>query len=332
MPLRGAACHVFMVLQLRLTGEEPCNFLSCFEFDTSKAGMRHCVEFDASEAFAYWKGDMEAHVFSHFLEQGGRYYKCLQCCDFCLATTDKRAPELTWGDLSLRALWRQTMTMRHPSDPSPWTAVPRFEKAKRLIDLLHIVHLGTLRDIVASVICDSLEDGSLAHFYGLESHTEILDMFSRHAEKWSRGHGMQLYIGKLTRARLGRPLQQHWPFPCLDSRIKAAKTRTLFGFCTFVMCRVASTSESWASSQQKKIQANVRATCCWALDVVLSTFSQNNSIVMPPAIVAVVACVTLGVPMQAIHCRVVHESALLQPVDQLQIVAVEPEKCGTASS
>ena len=135
----------------------------------------------ASEAFCFWKGDMEAHAKSHRLT---RYYLCNSCCDFCMATSDRRSPELSWGALTLRALWRNTLTLsRDPQDRSPWAQIARFEKSKRLLDLLHIVHLGTLRDLVPAVIIDALSDGGLATFYGLEGRPwdEILHKFSHHA-------------------------------------------------------------------------------------------------------------------------------------------------------
>ena len=247
----------------------------------------------ASEAFCYWKGDMEAHVYSHFLiflEGGGRYYKCKQCCDFCLATSDRRALELSWGHLTQRALWKHTMTMHDAADPSPWTAVPRFEKSKRLLDLLHLVHQGVLRDLIASSLVDALEDGSLGCFYGMQnqSHNEILKVLSRHAQAWARDAGMQLYIGKLTMGRLGRPEKLNWPYAELESRVKAAKTRTLFGFTTFLMSRLA-TSPILDQQPQKRLHAKVRSICCWALDVVLSTFSKNQDVVMQSAVAAEVA-------------------------------------------
>ncbi|CAK9085816.1 unnamed protein product, partial [Durusdinium trenchii] len=106
----------------------------------------------ARGAFMYWKGDMEAHAYSHYLTKTRRYFKCLQCCDFCLGTSDRRCPELSWADVTLRALWRSTLTLTDDSDPSPWVRVPRFQKDRRLLDLLHLVHLGTMRDVIASSI------------------------------------------------------------------------------------------------------------------------------------------------------------------------------------
>ena len=142
----------------------------------------------AAEAFAFWKGDMEAHAYSHLLTKTRRYYRCNQCCDFCLCTSDRRAPELTWGDLTLRAVWRSTMTMADSSGPSPWTQVPCFEKKRRLLDLLHIVHLGILRDLIPGGIIDCLQEGGLQHFYGLQNRpwNDVLHAFGHHAAVWCR--------------------------------------------------------------------------------------------------------------------------------------------------
>ena len=60
--------------------------------------------------------------------------------------------------------------------------------------------------------------------------------------------------------RLGRPDQRHWPFPVLDSRIKAARTRTLFAFVTWLMSRLATYP---CATQEQQLCAKVRAVCCW---------------------------------------------------------------------
>ena len=173
------------------------------------------------------------------------------------------------------------MTMTDANDPSPWTQVPRFEKKKRLIDLLHIVHLGTLRDLIPAAILDSLEDGTLEFFLGTQGKPwdETLHAFSRLAAVWAKNHGMQLYMGTLTMARLGRPKYRHWPMPALDTRIKAAKTRTLFAFTTFVMLQLAKSTVLDGSPAQKQ-QAQVRAVCCWSLDVALSAWNLNQKVRM----------------------------------------------------
>lgn len=223
---------------------------------------------------------MEAHAYSHLLTKTQRYYRCAQCCDFCLATSHQRSPELSWGNLTLRSVWRSTLTLTDPQDISPWTQVPRFEKKRRLLDLLHIVHLGTLRDLIPAAIISSLEDGTLAKFYGLcgRPWDEVLHAFSHHAALWAKDRNMQLYIGTLTMARLGRPKYRHWPMPALDTRIKAAKTRTLFAFTTWMMVWLC--DSELLDTNAKFMHAKMRAVCCWSLDVAISCWSLNTEVVM----------------------------------------------------
>ena len=229
---------------------------------------------------------MEAHAYSHLLTKTGRYYRCAQCCDFCLATTHKRSHELSWGNLTLRSLWRSTLTMSDPNDISPWALhVPRFEKSKRLLDLLHLVHLGILRDLIPAAIIGCLEDGSLQAFYGLSGRpwNEVLHYFSRHAAVWAKDQNMQLDIGTLTMHRLGRPTYLHWPYPGLDTRIKAAKTRTLFAFTTWMMVQLCASAK--LDTEEKQMHAKMRAVCCWSLDVALSCWNVNEEVVMPDSTV-----------------------------------------------
>lgn len=239
-----------------------------------------CVFPSSAEAFCFWKGDMEAHYFAHRLT---RYYRCNQCCDFCLGSTAKNNPVLSIGHLTLRAPWRCTISTLDANDPSPWVCVPGFDKSRRLFDLLHIVHLGTFRDIIPSCLIDALDDGTLAKFYGMQGSSDnmILFQMSQHAHVWARDQGLDLYIGTLTLQRLGRPRNRNWPYPELDSRIKAARCRTLFGFVTWLMVQLA----SYPLPPDRKKQADVRAVCCWTLDVALSIFNQNTYIKMHAGVV-----------------------------------------------
>jgi hypothetical protein len=239
----------------------------CFFFRFPIVQMR-------SQAFCYWKGDMEAHYFAHRLT---RYYKCNQCCDFCLGSTAKNNPVMSIGHLTLRAAWRLTISTVDPADPSPWVNVPGFDKSRRLFDILHIVHLGTLRDIIPSCLIDALEDGTLPAFYGMQgrSNDEVLYRMSQQAQMWARDQGLDLYVGTLTMQRLGRS-HRRWPYPELDSRIKAARCRTLFAFTTWLMTKLASS----LLRPEQKLNARVRAVCCWALDTALSVFNRTRRVKM----------------------------------------------------
>ena len=247
-------------------------------FLTSRLGHGNC----SSKAFCYWKGDMEAHYFAHCLT---RYCRCNQCCDFCCGSTAKNNAVLSIGHLTLKAPWRSTISTRTQADPSHWSVVLGFAKNRRLFDLLHLVHLGTLRDIIPSRFIDSLDDGTLAAFYGMQGCSDdmILYRMSQHAHVWAREQNLDVYVGTLTMHRLGRKQNQSrtWPYPELDSRIKAARCRTLFAFVTWLMCRLA----MYPLSPEQMLNARVRAVCCWALDVALSVFNRNKRVKMQQHVV-----------------------------------------------
>lgn len=223
---------------------------------------------------------MEAHYFAHRLT---RYYRCNQICDFCACTSTKGQEVLSWGNLSLAAPWRRTVDFSDANDKSPWTQIDGFEKKFRLLDLLHLVHLGTLRDLTASVIVDSLEDGSLPAWLGIETrgpqdYDVVLRAFSTHAHLWCRDNNLELGMGTLSMARLGRPKAYNWPMAILDSRIKAARTRALFSLLTFLMCRLVGSAT--LRSKDSQWQAKLRAVCCWSLDTALSIWTLGDRVKM----------------------------------------------------
>ena len=229
------------------------------------------------QAFCFWKGDMEAHVLSH---KTARNYRCSLCCDLCLAVKSPNNPVMNIGNLTVDAAWKRTISFVDPSDPSPWMNVPGFTNKKcRLLDILHIVHLGTLRDLIPACLIDALDDGTLAQIYGMQGQSEdlILYRMSQHAHRWAKDNNMDLYVGTLNLRRLGRPNQRHWPFPVLDSIIKAARTRTLFAFVTWLVSRLATFP---CATQEQQLNAKVRAVCCWTLDTALSIFNMNKKIKM----------------------------------------------------
>ena len=65
--------------------------------------------------------------------------------------------------------------------------------------------------------------------------------------------------------------------PALDTRIKAAKVRTLFAFTTFIMSQLV---ELYADPG-RKFHTMVRSTCCWCLDAALSAWSLSPNVIMP---------------------------------------------------
>ena len=111
--------------------------------------------------------------------------------------------------------------------------------------------------------------------FGNLGNDEVLYRMSQHAQVWARDQSLDLYVGTLTMQRLGRS-HRRWPYPELDSRIKAARCRTLFAFITWLMSRLASSP----LPPEQKLNARVRAICCWTLDTALSVFNRTRHVKM----------------------------------------------------
>ena len=82
------------------------------------------------------------------------------------------------------------------------------------------------------------------------------------AKDWVRSKGEELDLRPLTRLRLGPATG----YAELDSRIKAAKTKTLLHYATFV---AASLESQQQESDNDALVAQMRATCCHSLSAVI---------------------------------------------------------------
>ncbi|CAE7217057.1 unnamed protein product [Symbiodinium sp. KB8] len=183
------------------------------------AGKAICGGYTAH--FAWWKGDMEARVSAHNLMT--RHYRCKLICDLCLATADRR---LSYGDFSSSALWRQLQGgVSDEADQSHWLPVPGYSRSRILLDSMHLLNLGTMRDIIASALTSWLLLGILQKHLGT-GYNEVnkaLHRFTYLGKQWAKTVGEELNIkDELTRAKIGMPtsgmvLKQ---YPELDSRIK----------------------------------------------------------------------------------------------------------------
>lgn len=99
---------------------------------------------------------------------------------------------------------------------------------------MHILHLGTLRDVVASCLVDMLNSGDLHRYTECSSDAEddvVLHLVSTLAQMWAKKHKIDLCIKPLTVNSLSLHAAQ---YPELDSGVKASRTRYLFEF----VCKV----------------------------------------------------------------------------------------------
>ena len=188
--------------------------------------------------FSGWKGDSEAAVPAHHLYM--RHYRTKFICDWCWASQTASLKHLSYGDFTRQAAWRATSCLTTLADPSPWKAVPGYNRSRRLWDALHVLGLGTIRDIVASVLAELLESQDLARFVGLpgvDDGDKILYRYTVQAQTWARTNGLELGIKPLSMNRLS--ISSH-TYPELCSRVKAARGRVLFEYVVRTSLLVAS--------------------------------------------------------------------------------------------
>ncbi|CAJ1402263.1 unnamed protein product [Effrenium voratum] len=108
---------------------------------------------------------------------------------------------------------------------------------------MHLIHLGILRDVVASTLVSLLLTKELHSYVKLGNDATpdaVLHRFTILAKEWARGQKLDLSIPPLTESRLGfsRLGFDGKSYPELDSRVKAARTRVLFEFVTKVALEI----------------------------------------------------------------------------------------------
>ena len=84
-------------------------------------------EDEAKRLFALHESKMKFHAMVFFAE-----LRCNNLCDVCFASAKNRY--LSSGDMSENAAWRDTISMYHEEDTSPWTQIHGFHKERALWD------------------------------------------------------------------------------------------------------------------------------------------------------------------------------------------------------
>lgn len=104
---------------------------------------------------------------------------------------------------------------------------------------MHILHVGILQDIVASCLVDLLTAGLLHKYVGLAADTSndlVLYRVTSMAQTWAKEQKLELSIKPLTESTLGFISSK---YPCLESSVKAARTRVLFEYVCKICLDVA---------------------------------------------------------------------------------------------
>jgi len=109
--------------------------------------------------------DAKARVETNEFE---KHYGCTFICESCMAQNplNKHDPEMSYQDFRADSARHLTTIddetyRRTCSNVSPWAAVPGWKLETCLHDLMHVLYLGTARDLIASLLADFVEFGCL---------------------------------------------------------------------------------------------------------------------------------------------------------------------------
>lgn len=97
-----------------------------------------------------------------------RYFKCRMCCDLCMAERPTARSNPTMWYMDFRADAPHTLTCINDATykattlkVSPWTEIEGWKLGTAMHDLMHVVYLGTARDLIPSLLQDWLDHGCL---------------------------------------------------------------------------------------------------------------------------------------------------------------------------
>ncbi|CAE7307619.1 unnamed protein product [Symbiodinium sp. CCMP2592] len=136
-------------------------------------------------------------------------------------------------------------------------------------DVMHLVHLGVLRDLLASVMLETLRNGEMSRFLGLQDQSpkpnEILYRFTSRAQAWCKERRLDLGLNPITMDTLNATLK----YPELRSTIKASRCRNLLAFVTHFAVELEKQPDPDDCSSETAHWRRARACVLWSLDAAL---------------------------------------------------------------
>ena len=170
------------------------------------------------------KGDLKFLVQSlNFTRHAGKE----SVCHRCPATKGNEDMSLCYTNISDDALWRS-----EPNDEPMWQTAPAlsrlvgFTKKVIVFDLLHILHLGLLRDLAGTAI--KLMTKKASNFYAGSTINKRLHQFTLDLKAWCGEHGIHLSITKIQKPTLGWTANS-----CPVLKAKGADTLAIIRFISF---------------------------------------------------------------------------------------------------
>lgn len=200
-----------------------------------------------------WKGDLKARKEAHFFVQN---YAATFLCERCYATqafpnvlrtASKRALLFTnFGPSALRhrARVQHVNYMASAAEKSPWlTHIPGLHLTSIFFDMMHVAHLGILRNLVAAMCIDFVDRDAIA-----------MQQLWVEFKVWCTDNGLGPPRGQMLTPRLlGKAKAAN--VPELHSCFKATTVKV---FMQFIAAKAMQIHDGSRYSE-------VRASCCWAM-------------------------------------------------------------------
>ena len=210
-----------------------------------------------------WHGDTKARREAHAFCQ---HYNSTYMCDECFAVQNyPRAPKIllyqNFGPDAMHLMTRfgHKDYMKIFRVRSPWVLnVPGCSKESLFKDVQHVVFLGTGRDLVASIIIDLLEKGTLRRHlcpdFLVQREEEVLKHLNIDFTAWCREKKLCVAsLKSFTLSNLNR-LQKN-TYPELGSHFKSEPVKVLIFYVADLTLRL----------QGEDVHSRVRASCAWSM-------------------------------------------------------------------
>ncbi|CAE7550494.1 SLC24A2 [Symbiodinium sp. CCMP2592] len=145
---------------------------------------------------------------------------------------------------------------------------------------MHLAHLGYIRDLVASILVETVRSGEMAAFLRFDgSPDQLLHRWTAEAQSFCKDRGLDCSMKPLTWETLHA--NKKAIYPELTSRIKASRTRHLLAFTAYYCCQLEILVSDDAPSDTVH-WSRCRATMVWCLDAALSVGGTGSKPFLKP--------------------------------------------------
>eukprot|EP00439_Symbiodinium_sp_Y106_P060799 s3615_g9.t1 len=218
-----------------------------------------------------------------------------QVCWRCAATRGNSNIECVYTDISETAAWR-SMPVQEPWEQEPVaTSIWGWDLSLVGIDLLHVLHLGILRDLCGSAIKVLV---SKRGFFRGATIPKRLQEFTRQLKLYAKVEKLQLYLRNVKKTTVDWRSDK-----CPELRCKAADCATILKFL------------AWKTQQEEPPAYKGMVACIWAADRFVRILFSAGMYLTPAERESAYACGDLYLNLYlSLACEAVESGTLLWKV------------------